>query len=138
MSSVLDSVTFTGSFQITNAPSGSYYLVLKHRNSIETWSSSPVNYVAGSTISYNFTTSAANAFGNNMIQVDPSPVRFAIYSGDVNQDNIIDAGDLSQVENDIDFSGYISSDVNGDNYVDAADVSIVENNIDLGILVVTP
>ncbi|MBL8008297.1 MAG: hypothetical protein JNJ56_12270, partial [Ignavibacteria bacterium] len=50
--------------------------------------------------------------------------------GDADQDGIIDASDLSAVENaaSLSQSGYISSDINGDYYVDAGDVSIVENN----------
>lgn len=130
MYAVLDSFTLTANFQITTAPSGSYYLVLKHRNCIETWSSSAINYTAGSTISYNFSTSALNAFGNNMIQIDSSPLRFALYSGDVNQDGIIDASDLLEVYNDanIFLTGYVNADITGNNIVDVSDLIIVYNN----------
>ena len=130
MSSVLDSVTLSAGFQITSAPSGSYYLVLKHRNSIETWSSSVVNYTAGSTISYDFTTSAVKAFGNNMIQVDSSPIRFAVYSGDVNQDGIADATDLLEVYNDagIFITGYAASDLTGNSITDISDLILCYNN----------
>ena len=34
---------------------GSYYIVLKHRNSLETWSKNPVNFSA-STVAYDFST----------------------------------------------------------------------------------
>ncbi|MBK7160907.1 MAG: hypothetical protein IPH77_20780 [Ignavibacteria bacterium] len=40
----IDSVTFTGSF-IFNQPSGTYYFVVKHRNTIETWSKSEEKYL---------------------------------------------------------------------------------------------
>lgn len=115
------------------------YIVLKHRNSIETWSSSPVLFT-GDTASFDFTTAANKAFGNNQIQVNSSPVRFAVYSGDVNQDGTVDAGDLSQVENDVasSESGYIQSDVTGDDYADAEDLSLVENNASSGVNVVKP
>jgi len=130
MSSVLDSETLTGSFQIISAPSGSYYLVLKHRNSIETWSSAALDYVGGSTISYDFSESAINAFGNNMIHVDSSPVRYAIYSGDVNQDGIVDESDLLEVYNDatIFLTGYVNSDLTGNNVTDVSDLIIDFNN----------
>jgi len=140
LTSVLDSNSLTSSFPITTAPSGNYYLVFKHRNSIETWSSSTINYVAGSTISYDFSSSAFSAFGNNLKQVDLSPLRYAIYSGDVNQDGTIDASDVSAVDNDVNFSlsGYVNTDVTGDNFVDAADLSIVENNAAGGVIKITP
>ncbi len=65
---------------------------------------------------------------------------YALYSGDVNQDGTIDAGDLSHVENDAanSLSGYFPSDVTGDDFVDAGDLSIVENNSALGVNAVTP
>ena len=59
---------------------------------------------------------------------------------DVNKDDIIDGGDLSQVENDagLTLSGYVSSDVTGDDFVDAADISVVENNVANGVIVLSP
>ena len=42
-------------------------------------------------MTYNFKTAITQAFGNNMIQIDTSPVYFGIYSGDVNKDGTIDA-----------------------------------------------
>ncbi|MEO8209094.1 MAG: dockerin type I domain-containing protein, partial [bacterium] len=107
----------------------SYYLVLKHRNSIETWSSVGNAFISD-TAYYNFASSSSQAFGNNMQQVDTSPVKFAIYSGDVNQDGVIDLGDESLIDNDANNfnSGYVHTDVNGDNFVDIADLAIVDNN----------
>ena len=128
---VIDSVTFTGSFLFANAPGGTYYIRVNHRNSIETWSrTGGESLVQGTTVSYNFSSAAAQAFGNNMKQVDASPVRFAIYSGDINQDGTIDASDVSEVDNDANnsLSGYVKTDVTGDDFVDAQDVSIVDNN----------
>lgn len=64
-----------------------YFLQLKHRNSIETWSNT-FSFDNNEAI-YNFFNAAGSAFGNNQIQVDTSPNRFAIYGGDVNQDDAI-------------------------------------------------
>ncbi|MCY7363416.1 MAG: SBBP repeat-containing protein [Ignavibacteria bacterium] len=130
----------SGTFYFANALNGSlYYIVLNHRNSLETWSSSEHSFSAN-TLNYNFSISANKAFGNNQIHVDASPLRFAIYSGDINQDDIIDASDLSSVENDasISLSGYVSSDVTGDEIIDASDISLIENNVALGISLVRP
>ena len=130
----------TGALLFANAVNNvNYYLEVKHRNSIKTWSGSTINFIAGS-VTYNFSTVQTQAYGNNEIQVDLSPLRYAVYSGDVNQDDIIDASDMSAVENDagLSVSGYVSTDVTGDDFVDAGDVSLVENNVALGVSVVTP
>ena len=65
-----------------------------------------------------------------MKQVDFSPVRFAAYSGDVDQDGSVDASDVSSIDNDANNSvtGYVNTDLSGDKFVDAIDVSIVDNN----------
>ncbi len=116
-----------------------YYIQLKHRNSLDTWSSSAISF-EDSLLSYDFSNNISNAFGNNMIQIDYSPLRFAIYSGDVNKDGTIDAGDLSLVDNSIlnSVSGYTKTDITGDNYTDASGLSVLENNIELGVSVITP
>lgn len=68
------------------------------------------------------------------------PLRFANFSGDINQDRIIDASDNIIVDNDagIALTGYVNSDVTGDNFVDAGDISIVDNNALIGVMSVTP
>jgi len=62
-----------------------YYIVIKHRNSIETWSSGANSFLLNN-LTYNFTTAATKAYGNNQKQIDASPIQFGIYSGDVNED----------------------------------------------------
>ena len=129
-----------GSFEFLNSGNGvDYYIQLEHRNSLETWSNTPQHF-SGNILTYDFTTDASKAYGDNQKQVDASPVRFAIFSGDVNQDGTVDAGDLSQVENDAanSISGYVNSDVTGDDFVDAGDLSIVENNAAAGVYAIMP
>jgi hypothetical protein len=57
-------------------------------------------------------------------------VRFAIYGGDVNQDEVVDGSDGIIIENDaFNFvTGYVKSDLTGDNFVDASDAAIADNN----------
>jgi hypothetical protein len=107
-----------------------YLLMLKHRNSIETWSRSAGITFSSSQASFNFTPAAAQAFGSNLKQVDNSPVRYAVYGGDVNQDGTVDGADLNIIDNDsFNFvTGYVRSDVNGDNVADASDASLCDNN----------
>jgi len=57
-----------GNVQLTGIPaihSGSYYVTIKHRNSIATTTASPQSF-AGQTITYDFSSSASQAFGDNL------------------------------------------------------------------------
>ncbi|MCY7363208.1 MAG: hypothetical protein LH629_14250 [Ignavibacteria bacterium] len=90
--------------------------------------------------SYDFTNSNVKAFGNNLALVDNSPVKYAMYSGDVNKDQIIDAADVSIVDNaaSVSLTGYVAGDLTGDNLVDASDASIVDFNSLLSIMTLKP
>ncbi len=105
-----------------------YYIVVKHRNSIETWSSIPVTFSGADTLFYDFSDSAVKAYDNNMKPVAGG--NFAIWSGDVNQDGVVDATDISKIDNGITIilNGYNPEDINGDGRVDASDMSFVDNN----------
>ena len=84
----------------------------------------------GNTASYSFANSSIQAYGNNLAQVDTAPIRFALFSGDVDGDGAVDATDLSLIDNDAyNFSsGYLRTDINGDNFIDGTDFSIADNN----------
>ncbi len=127
---------FTFSNAVSNVP---YYIQVTHRNSIETWSSSAFSFV-NSELYYAFTDAVTKAYGSNLVQVNTGPVRFALYGGDVNQDGIIDASDVSTVDNDAynSLSGYVTSDLNGDDFVDASDLGVVDNNAYNSVSVITP
>jgi len=136
--SVIDSVNLTGSFLFNTASSGTYYLVIRHRNTLETWSKSGGEiYNAGTVFRYDFTSSSSQALGNNMIL---NGTRWCIYSGDVDQDGVIDASDMSKVDNDASasVSGYNSTDLDGDNLTDSNDLSILDNNLQFSKIVVKP
>ena len=108
----------------------SYYVAIKHRNSVETWSAAPVAFSA--TVSYDFSTGTNKAYDDG---VNPSMKQvgtgvYAIYGGDVNQDGGVDGFDSQIAENDgsnFEF-GYNSSDCNGDGSSDGFDSQIIENN----------
>lgn len=128
---VIDSVTLNGSFIFANASSGTYYIRVNHRNSIVTWSRTGGEpFVQGTTMSYDFTSAAIKAYGNNLISVDTSPVRYAVFSGDVNQDGTVDLNDIVLTYNaaGIFAAGYVVTDINGDNIVDLNDILIAYNN----------
>jgi hypothetical protein len=110
----------------------SYYIVVKHRNSLQTWSAAAV--IMASTTSYDFTTAATKAFGDNMIEVETG--KFAIFSGDINQDEFIDPFDYPSFDIDnINFeSGYKATDLNGDGFIDPFDYPIFDiNNINFAM-----
>lgn len=128
---VIDSVSFTGNFKFNVAPAGTYYITVKHRNSIETWSK-----VGGEVYdpmklgSFDFTFDQSQAYQNNMSSLNSSPTKFAIFSGDPNQDGVIDVQDVGIVDNGASsfLTGYALADLNGDNVVDIQDLLIAENN----------
>lgn len=119
-----------GVFNFNEAMNGiNYYIDLRHRNSIETWSATSNSFTAGS-LSYDMTTNPANSYGSNVTQVDLSPLRYATYSGDVTQDGTVDLTDVSLIDNDAaNFeTGYLVTDINGDLVVDVADAVFADNN----------
>ena len=130
----------TAGFATTLVPAvynGSYYITLKHRNSISTVTSSPVSFGPVS-ISYNFSDNVNKAYGNNLLLMTDG--KYAIYAGDANQDDIVDGGDMSAVDNQSAgfASGYLPEDVNGDGLVDGSDLSIVDNNASFFVGVALP
>lgn len=119
------------------ASGGTYYIVLKHRNSITTWSANPVTFNNASN-SYNFSTAATQAYGDNM--VDDGTGKFMIYSGDINQDGSVDFNDYPDLDvaSSNGVLGYDANDLNGDASVDFNDYPVLDVNSSLGVIMVTP
>ena len=134
---LLDSLTFKSALQFTNAPTGTYYIQLKHRNSLETWSKNGINYIQDSTLNYDFTFAATQAYGNNEIL---KGTKYCLYSGDVSQDGFIDLTDVVLINNASSAftTGYVSTDVNGNSIVDLTDIIIASNNANNFITKKTP
>jgi PKD repeat protein len=121
---------------IPDTYNGDYYIVIRHRNSLETWSANPVSFNSP-VIIYDFSSAAASAFGNNLKLIGNT---YCIYSGDVNQDGVIDSTDINQVENQASAfaAGYLPEDVNGDGILDSADLIMVDNNASVNISLLAP
>jgi hypothetical protein len=128
--SVIFSTTGSASFSFSKVINGNYFIVVRHRNHIETWSKLSQSFVTGVTVNYDFTTSANKAFGDNMKQVGSV---WVLFSGDINQDGVVDALDRSVCWNDRNLSGYYATDLNGDGVVDALDRSICWNNRNISV-----
>ncbi|MBK7761934.1 MAG: hypothetical protein IPI46_00990 [Bacteroidetes bacterium] len=114
----------------------SYYIVVKHRNSVTTWSANPVKI--SPVINYNFSNAKSKAYGDNQIELENGV--FALYSGDLNQDENMDLLDMAELETDMaNFQyGYFSSDINGDGNVDLLDSPPMEINVNNFIYSIHP
>lgn len=120
-----------------SAPNGSYYLAVKHRNSLQTWSATSVT-VGPTVATYDFSDASSKAYGNNMFEVETGV--WAFFTGDINQDGNIDNSDYSFWEtdaNEFGFGNYVT-DLNGDGNVDNTDYSIWEKIRNNFVYVVTP
>ncbi|MEZ4692257.1 MAG: hypothetical protein R3A12_19700 [Ignavibacteria bacterium] len=69
-----------------------------------------------------------------------SQKRGSIYSGDENQNGVVDPSDVVNVSNagSSFTTGYLPSDMNGDNIVDLSDLVITSNNASAFVSAVTP
>ncbi|HEY5123601.1 MAG TPA: dockerin type I domain-containing protein [Ignavibacteria bacterium] len=130
----VDSATVVLSTSGTAAPvfikavNGIYYIVVKHRNHLETWSKLAQSFVTNVAVNYDFTTAATQAFGDNMKQVGSV---WVLYGGDANQDGEVSAFDIPIFIFQFGTQGYLSCDFNGDGDVNATDVPIFRNNFGL-------
>ena len=125
-----------GLFKFNNASYDSlYYIVVSHRNSIETWSRQPVTF--DDELQYDFSEDSTSAFGFNLIRIGD---KWCIYSGDVVRDGIVDGTDMGAADNDATeyVTGYTITDVNGDGLVDGTDMMIIINNVQRYIFSITP
>lgn len=121
----------TATFIMDNSISGEFYITIRHRNHLETVSANPVNL--SSTSSYDFTTAADKAYGNNMNKLQTGI--WGIYAGDISQNGTIVLTDIVQVNaaaraNEI---GYIVTDVTGNGQVALPDIIIVNARARAGI-----
>ena len=119
----------TNGYATVNVPSfGTYFLVVKQRNGLETWSKNPVSPGIFST-SYNFTTSQDKAFGDNQVELQPGI--WGVFAGDLYPDGNIDLLDLLAMDDAItNFnSDYLIADINGDGNVDLLDTPLIQENI---------
>lgn len=124
--SVLDS-NGTGVLYFSNfINSVPYFIVVRHRNGLETWSTGGNSFTSGN-MNYDFTIAASQAFGNNQLLKGS---KYCIYNGDINHDDAVDLADIVSVFNDASIfaSGYVNTDLTGNMFVDLSDITIAFNN----------
>ncbi len=107
---------------------GNYRVAIRHRNSIETWSSGTVTLANGTTPFYDFSTAASKAYLGN--EVELSTGVFGFYAGDINQDGVVNQSDYAvyELNNSAGTKGYQPADLNGDGYVDLFDFPVLDSN----------
>jgi hypothetical protein len=120
----------------SNVNGEKYYIVVKHRNALTTWSKQQV--LLSTNCAYSFSNASQQAYGDNEIQIESN--LWALYSGDINLDENIDLLDLGDLETGItNFQfGYLATDLNGDGNVDLLDSPDLEANINNFIFSVHP
>lgn len=120
------STTGQASLTIPSNFSGSYYVTIKHRNSITTVTATPLSF-SGTLVTWNFTTAATMAYGSKLKNISGT---YVLYAGDVNQDYLVDISDMISVDNlsALATTGYLPSDVNGDGLTDISDMILIDNN----------
>jgi hypothetical protein len=123
---ILDSATLTATVN-SNIPPGNYYIVVRNKNSIETWSKPGGEPLGYGTNFYDFTIAASQAYGGNLVLRNGL---YCIYTGNVNGDDIIDAEDMLIVDNAVfNFAdGSSIANLNGDGIVDIEDMAIIDRN----------
>lgn len=113
------------------AVGNSFFICVNHRNTVETWSSSAVAMDAETT--YDFSVAKENAYGSNQVEVETDV--FAFYSGDINQDGVIESADYSLIENAnlLSTAGYVPENITGETTVTQAGYDMLEANLNLVI-----
>ena len=121
----------TATCSFPTAPSGSFYIAVKTRNAVQTWSTLPQT-VGVMPLFYDFSAAATQAYADNQVSLGGGV--FGLFSGDIDsngaQDGEISPADYSEWEanaNAFSFGSY-AADLNGDGEVGPSDYSIWEAN----------
>lgn len=116
---LLDTLTFSGTAFFNTTPSGTYYISLKYRNALETWTKAGgETYTTGTSMAYDFTTAQSQSYGNSTVLKNG---KYCIVSGDLNQDGFVNGNDFTLFSQQFGQTGYLSADLNGDNNVNGND-----------------
>lgn len=129
------------SFTIPGSLSDSYYIIVRHRNSLFVSSSIPVAF--NSNVDYSFSSSVTQAyqyFGGIDPLVQVSPGVYALYMGDVDQNGIVDIDDMGAMVSDVVIGtvAYVPADLDGLGWVDIDDMSAINPNIVAGVYAQSP
>jgi hypothetical protein len=110
-----------------NAESGSYYVVIHHRNHLSIMSANPVALSTTQT-SYNFTTGQNKAYGNTSL-INLGDNNFGLISGDADGNGIINILDYSPIEANLFNSGFRNEDLDLNSVVNILDYGKTNKNL---------
>jgi len=119
---------------------GYHYIVIKHRNSIETWSDS-VDFTVQQ-INYNFFTHTPVQFADGIFE--DATGNFEIWGGDVNQNGNLESEDCTQIylaaisDDETVNNGYVINDIDGNGNVDSEDYGLAFENEMAGANTINP
>lgn len=118
----------TGLLVFSTAPTGSYYLVVRHRNHLALWSAALQALTKGTTSigAYDYSSGPGTAYGTGALK--PEGGRYVSWGGDVNQDDVVDFLDRNLTWNNRALAGYLASDCDGSNITNATDYALVLAN----------
>ena len=125
---------------VLNGADGNYYVAIRQRNHVFTWSSVPVAFAAATPTSYDFSTDPAQAFSGDLSDKFSEGI-YSLFVGDINQDEFVDGNDYPQFDTDNSLGlccDYYATDMNGDGFVDGNDYPQFDTNNSLGIGSVHP
>src|SRR5205814_8059358 len=114
-----------------------------HRSSVQIWSANPVGPFSANS-SYDFSSSPNTAYKKPNANIDPlrqvDGSRWAMYAGDVNQDENISLPDFPSLDYGINNGvfGYYVADLNGDGNTDLLDFPVMDANINMGVFAQHP
>lgn len=122
------SASGTGLLVFPSAPTGNYYLVIRHRNHLALWSAAALALTKGTTSygAYDFSTAGGSAFGSDALKNEAGV--YVAWGGDVNQDGVVDFLDRNVTWNNRGLPGYLPSDCDGSNVTDGTDYALVLAN----------
>ena len=111
---------------LTFTQTGSFYVVIKHRNHLSVMSAQPVQ-ISNSTIQYDFTTSEDKAYGDSSL-VDLGNGVYGMIGGDVDANGTINDKDVIDVSQNLFSNGYSQEDSDMNSPVNVLDYKLPNNN----------
>jgi hypothetical protein len=120
----------TKAFVEFDAPVANYYIVIWHRNHLAVMSSTNPLLKASPPTPYDFSTALSQAYLNGQKQIDSSPLRFGMFTGDANGDGQVTGSDFNVFDTAFRNAqtGYRLPDWNLDGQVTGSDFNLFDTN----------